>query len=185
MLCQEKLMKGKRIFFGVIIAATFLIMAQPVISIAAPYSGAWLPNDSDIFTIELTPKASSNSFYMYDWDDSTESLQVIEDGIYKSQTVYFTCNDASWCAGLESGGTTLSLGDTPEFGFYFSNGADNFLSYDLAKNEAGETYILSNSNTEMGVLVSDAAPVPIPASALLLGSGLLGLIAIGRVKKDL
>ncbi|MBU4000531.1 hypothetical protein KKG29_05195 [Patescibacteria group bacterium] len=58
-----------------------------------------------------------------------------------------------------------------------------YTEYGLELNDTGNAYILTDTNTGMIVSVGNAAPVPIPASALLLGSGILGLITIGRVRR--
>jgi len=177
-------MRIKKTLFGIMMVAALLILARPSISSADTYSGAWLPNGSDIFMIELTPTSGTASFYMYDWGDTNDSLSLITDGVNDSDTAYFTNVSGTWYAGLTSGATTLNLGSTQEFGFYFYDAGNTYTSYDLITLEQGVSYRLSDSsNTGMEVFVTRAAPVPIPASVLLLGSGILGLITIGRVKR--
>ena len=176
-------MRIKKILFGIMMVAALLILARPSISIADTYSGAWLPNDSDIFAIELTLTPETGSFYMYDWGNQDTDLLLFVDGRYNSTTGYFTQDGGDWWASLSLGATTLSLGDTQEFGFYFLDGTTNYFSYDLTATTPGEAYTLYDSNTDMTVAVSDAAPVPIPTSALLFGSGIIGFIATGRVRR--
>lgn len=56
-----------------------------------------------------------------------------------------------------------------------------YYTYDLTVIDAGEVYQLSPAGNDITIYTSDVA-VPLPASALLLGSGMVGLIAFGRVR---
>ena len=175
-------MKGKRILFGVIMVAVLLvILGRPSISDADTFNGAWLPNDIDVFMIELTSTTGTGSFYMYDWGDTDKNLFLINDGSSELTTATFTYDDANknWMVTTTTGGS-LNIGSSQEFGLYFSDNTIDYFSYNLIATTPGEVYTLYDENTEMTIVVSDAAPVPITTSALLLGSGVLGLIALGR-----
>jgi len=190
-------MRIKKILLGLMMVAALLILARPTISNAVPYSGAWLPytdiSDPEIFVADLTLQLGLGSFYIYDRDNTpnvSDDLLVLEDGFFSARYVDFE-EDAfgDWSASLYGGGDTLNLGPSPEFGFYFANSDGTYTEYNLELNSTNNAYILtdnlSTNSTGMIVMVSDAAPVPIPASVLLLGSGILGLITIGRVgRKD-
>jgi len=179
---EASLMRIKKIVLGIMMVAALLILARPSISNAVPYSGAWLPNSTNfLVALEVTSATGSGSFYMYDWDDGiSDNLFLLNDGYYSAATIPFTYNSSSntWFA------STLNLGPSPEFGFYFLNSSGTtYTEYGLELNDTGNAYILTDTNTGMIVSVGNAAPVPIPASALLLGSGILGLITIGRVRR--
>jgi hypothetical protein len=175
-------MKGKRMLFGVVMLCTVLIMAQASVSNADTYSGAWLPNDSeDAFFVELANPLGrdSYSFFMYNSENENASMEVF--GPQITQTVYFTHKD-TWYAGQTKGAATLNLGSDLEFGFFFKNDEKSIFEYDLQQSTSGDSYILSHGSMNIQVVTSDVAPVPLPASALLLGSGMVGLIAFGRVR---
>ncbi len=95
--------------------------------------------------------------------------------------MYFTHKD-TWYAGRTKGAATLNLGSDLEFGFFFKNDEKSIFEYDLQQSTSGDSYILSHGSMNIQVVTSDVAPVPLPASALLLGSGIVGLIAFGRVR---
>lgn len=182
-------MKNTRKLLGMMLVAALLIMAQASVSNAATYDGAWLPNDqSDFFAIEFTTGEVPGSFSMYDWGDRLDSLEIFSIGVSAGvQSVYFTQDTGTWYASLTRGVTTdLDLGTDLEFGFSFGDGTTTFYSYDLTLIESGEVYRLSHFSSDINIVTSDATPVPIPASALLLGSGLVGLIGFGkRMRKRL
>lgn len=90
------------------------------------------------------------------------------------------------------GATTVPV----EYGFSFSNGIDTFYTYSVEQVSA-TSYVLRNSDTGMtisyqgkgvsyqavqGSSCDQTSPVPIPGAVLLLGSGLMGLLATGRAK---
>lgn len=174
-------MKGKRMLFGVVALCTVLIMAQASVSNADTYSGAWLPNDVDAFLVAFANPlvTDPDSFFMYDWGNESARMEVFGSEI--TQTVYFTQKDGIWSVRLSGGTETLNLGKSSEFGFFFGDGTTMY--YDLTVIEPGEMYQLSPAgSSDITICTSDIAPVPLPASALLLGSGMVGLIAFGRVR---
>jgi hypothetical protein len=118
---------------------------------------------------------------MYDWGNTDSSLEIFSGPGSVAETVYFTQEDSSWYACL-SGGAEIDLGESLDFGFSFGDGTSMYYTYDLTVIDAGEVYQLSPDGNDITIYTSDVAPVPLPASALLLGSGMVGLIAFGRVR---
>ena len=187
-------MKGKRMLFGMMIVAALLIMAQPSVSNAASYSGAWLSNDAtDWFAVDISIDTNStDSFSMYKWkqqnNDLNDDLMVFSAGVagMYTQTVYFTQENSTWYAGLTDGAKTLNLGESAVFGFSFNVGSTPHFDYNLVVLAENESYELSRNNLDITIITSDIQPVPLPASALLLGSGMVGLIGFGkRMRKRL
>jgi len=77
----------------------------------------------------------------------------------------------------------LTLGSTPEFGFYFQDGSGNkYLLYEIEEdpNGGGTAWTLISKESGWEVSASDISPVPIPAGVLLFGSGLVSLAGIRR-----
>ena len=62
-------MKEKTRLFGILVVTAFLIMAQPSVSIGYTFDKFWLPNDLDIFTLELTPTMGPGSCLVGDGGD--------------------------------------------------------------------------------------------------------------------
>lgn len=163
---------------GVIV---FLCQATP--GYGASYSGAWYQSDRDNwFAIELSFGSSGDTFGMYDWGDPATSLEVVLDGMYERQSVWVweDTSSGTWYAGLSAGGTDLTLGDSALFGFYFSDGSAFYTEYGITGQ--GSSWILEGL-TGFTVSVSDVRPVPLPANAMLLGSGLLGLLGVSRRRR--
>ena len=174
-------MKGKQMLLGMMIVAALSIIAQPSVSNAYEYSGAWLPNDTtDFFAVEFTVGTDAGSFSMFDWGD-TDTLEIFSmSEMLGAKSVYFTQDSGTWYAGLTTGATTLDLGNDLEFGFFFGDGTSSYYIYDLTVIETGEVYQLNHASSDISIYTSDVAPVPIPAGALLLGSGIVGLIGFGK-----
>ncbi len=178
-------MKVRGMLLGMIIGAV-LIMAQVSVSNAATYSGAWLPNDeTDMFAVQFMnePTLTPDSFYMYDFGNQNIAVDLeLFSGLrkYDYETVHFTKEDNIYYAGLTLGAKTLNLGTNLHFGFYFKKADTLFLEYDVQLGHGGDEFILTCENINITVLAHDISQVPIPASALLLGSGIVGLIGFGK-----
>lgn len=148
------------------------------------YSGAWSQTDEKNFlTIGISSGGSDMSFYMYDIDEGTgEYLAIIDDGFLNYKNIYVHQTGEAWYASYIPTGTDLTL-STKYFGFYFQDSDSNqYTSYGLEG--SGDVWTLTSpGTTSMQVLVSDAAPVPIPTAALLFGSAMLCLVGIRRVTR--
>ena len=170
-----------------ILMAMMLALIIPVSGLACettqdlfdPYDGAWEPTDLDTFLVELTSTSSVKTLWIFDYNNPDNQLFVLADGNYSHASVYFTFDETtnSWYADTTPNGTALALGDLPYFGFMFKYG-DTLLDYYIAKTEGG--FSLHDSHNVLNLLVHDMKPVPIPAAAWLLGTGLFGLVAVRR-----
>jgi hypothetical protein len=84
----------------------------------------------------------------------------------------------------------IDLGANPQFYFSFAQGDDPNIVFSYMYNlvQDDDMYYLSKSGNKIEVGVGSCcgispSPVPIPGSALLLGSSLLGLVGIGSRRK--
>nr|WP_320193874.1 lipocalin family protein [uncultured Desulfobacter sp.] len=177
-------MKKSSMLFAACLVVCGLLLAQP--AFAALYSGPWTSTSGSIITIE----DEIGEFGFYDYNDEG-SYYALTNGL---NTFSITENQVTIFSGEDLTTTTLAFslnGDTVEFGFYMKedNGASVtiFKEAELTVNSAG-MYVLDfggESTLELlGALPTELSPVvsetPIPTAALLLGSGLIGLVGFRR-----
>lgn len=174
---------------GEIVMAFLLILLIPISSPACTttggidietYSGAWEPTDDSVFAMSF--EFNDGQTYIYDFGAPESKLAVFDGTPYSN--IYFTEiieeGVSTWYADTAAGGQTLLLGETAHFGILFSNDEEAWMDYYVA-GESG-AYAVMASNMDAALLVHDAEMVntPIPGAALLLGSGIFGLVAIRR-----
>lgn len=171
------------------LAAVAIVFCFSVSTQAATidYDGAWYPADQrNAYFLEFDRASSDISLYMYDYDTgpTDNDLLVVSNPTGRdSQQVWFILDNGTWYAGLEEGDKDLTLGSTPEFGFYFQDGSGNkYLLYEIEEdpNGGGTAWTLISKESGWEVSASDISPVPIPAGVLLFGSGLVSLAGIRR-----
>lgn len=135
-------------------------------------------SNADSSVWEIT--AYSSDSYIFGYDTTTLPLvsgQAIpitfNNGVYD----FWLDIDEGERLLLSQGDATLTFQGTP-----FTDGATTYYSSFIINWDVPDSYAFEFASvTTPGA--GAAAPVPIPASVLLLGSGILGLIAIGRVKR--
>jgi len=183
----EVVWMGKR--SGVLMAlgalALGVVAVSPTVSSAGTYNGAWsaLPGveGAKVFSYSLTMSndwQAGNAFAMYSWENPNDKLILVDllDDVHVWYVTISYKNDV-YTASIQ-GGSWISLGAVPQFGFIFNNGNNWYTSYDLKSFEKG--WFLTNSDTKSVISVQgDVQPVPIPGPVLLLSSGLFGLLGIG------
>lgn len=142
------------------------------------YSGAWYSTDGDtnIFSASVEYLDGTTSADMNITDQSgTNSITVLQKGTPKAETIYFTKDKGNWFASLTKGQSDLNLGSSGHF--WLDYGETTSYEYDMQ--DAGKQYKVRFNDTEQFQL-TDAAPVPLPASAWILGAGLVGLMGLRK-----
>ncbi len=200
----------KLVLLTVILAGMFLI--NPFICFASnsfQYSGAWQVTGTE-FTVEATGSFGGGTYlWIYSLTSSVPVSNLLISNSRLANEIQITQNaDGTWTAtsvaitykgtAYDSNGS-INLGTSPTFGLgYGISGGNIYPPYTVT---LGSAVTLPNGTSPTGsyvltvgttsplatgshtVILNGASPVPIPATAFLLGSGLLGMIGMGIKRK--
>ncbi|MBU1405626.1 MAG: PEP-CTERM sorting domain-containing protein [Proteobacteria bacterium] len=185
--------KRKILWFALCCLGYLAFAGSAVAMPTAASAYRWTGIDNGTFYVQ-NQYVSGLSFGVYSWENggSLQLFAAYDDNLNRTMDVYgidplsFEIDATKlfkvgrrYVAETE----TLALGASPEFGFYFSDGSTFSNSYALAGN-ASSGWDLSHGDMTVHVFGDvSPSPVPLPASLLLLGSGLLGMLGLGRVQK--
>ncbi len=139
------------------------------------YDGFWSTTDGDgqTVSVDLIMSLAFTEFGVF-YDD--ESVAVLKNNDFSSK--FTVSSDGNT---LTSKYGSIGLDGTNTFQFYFVYDGVRYETYDIFTDDIDtNVYLLSLNNIE--VLSIDSRPflpVPIPPSALLLGSGVIGLLGVG------
>ena len=147
--------------------------SAPGLLIEGTYQGDFFYGTSEIFSSVIPVNSDPNFFYNYTMNFGTPGSVIDSVGTLTPPT---SINLATGFADLSS--FTIRWND---FGFD-SIGATNV---PITQNPDGSYHLSWQmqggfSSTGTATMTMDIAPVPLPAAVWLLGSGLLGLVGIGR-----
>ena len=146
---------------------------------ATVYSGAWSPtsHSTEFFNVTFTDLATDPNFSLLLKNSASETLSVFNHSQFlNSAQVGFSKTNGIYTA--STGGSSLTLGERPHFWLGYSLGAG--MAYDYAYSLLTGTDQFQLSLDNKTIIVSDASPVPLPASIWLLGAALAGLVGFGR-----
>jgi len=146
---------------------------------ATVYSGAWTPTNhsTKFFNVTFTDMTPDADFNLMIRNNASETLSVFNQSQFLTAVqVGFSQTDGIYTA--STGGSSLILGEKPNFWLGYSLGADMVHDYTYSLLTGTDQFQLSlDSKT---IIVSDASPVPLPASIWLLGAALVGLAGFSR-----
>ena len=180
-------MKKYKVLFVLAMFSAFFLMASRANAssfLDPDYSGYWVPTDGDqnVTTIFFNSFFNSTSgltgFGVY-YGDESASLTTISDGLISMSG--FTVDRETYVLTTENG-DMVQLDNTLQYGFYFEINNVQVKTYSVFSNNVESNQYLLFAGDSNITFIADSAPaptVPIPPSALLLGSGVVGLIGFG------
>jgi len=163
---------------------------------ASAQASLWVPDDHNTnypnYSIGITPLNTIDGTEILGlFDDGVDNFQnavnvghylaLLPDSSSTSVTVAFTWDGTTSAWSASHGTSTIDLGGTNVFQLGFFDGS-NWMT-DISSVGGNSVYTISFATGDY-VTQADANPVPIPPSAIMLFSGLLGFVGIRRVRRD-
>ena len=129
--------------------------------------------------------------YDNDYDNENSSLDLLEGSSefkWDEVKLIVTQTDGKYSLNATFTNSTfignIFLGNSPDFGFYFSNGTARFKPSDITQ-KGPNTYLFTyaHNGTEENIWGKNLNPVPLPATIMLLGTSLMGLLIVGNRRR--
>lgn len=178
----------------------YLASAALILASTAVNATVWHPTNEDTDFIQLNfggtgqgSGISTNGGTLSLFDDDTgfagPALEIGQDG---GHVVFSDNGDGSWNAEVfdvtNTSGGSITLSNDANFvlGITWNGGANYFGDSGSSIQSSPDTYLIVFDGIFQGRRISgntlavDLAPIPLPASVWLLGSGLLGLVGVAR-----
>jgi hypothetical protein len=184
-------------------SCAILVTSISFMPISAEAATIWAPTNEDTDFIQLNfggpgpgSGISTNGGTLALFDDDTgfagPALEIGQDG---GHVVFSDNGDGSWGAEVfdvtNTSGGSITLSNDANFvlGISWNGGVNYFGDAGSSIQSSPDTYLIAFDGIFQGRRISgstlavDLAPIPLPASVWLLGSGLIGLAGVARRKK--
>ncbi len=180
----------KTIFGGLILVLFVLVNCLGTASASIPNHFISTDGNSNSVNINFNGIGLKDGWYfgVFDYnEDPSSGLDLLKGNssiFYETGTFTVTQTGSDYYINVTQGvdaGSSIDIGNSGDFSFYFFDGTN---TYDTSFLIEGSSPTYFFSSTDGGNVVGiDLAPVPIPASSILLLSGLIGLVALGGRRK--
>jgi hypothetical protein len=172
---------------GVYAEALGIFPFAPIASGDITISGSTIPLNNGIHALTIFPSSTGTHYGYSPWYPSVVDnafwplSSTLPSGNILTLAHGFYPPDPSFTGGLASPGSPILLSDFP-------TGDGNYPSYTVAAQlpTAPDYHVISQYVTQFAhydvTEIGGPAPIPEPATMFLLGSGLIGLAAVGRRK---
>ena len=166
----------KRLVFGLIACFALAVFVIP-----AQASTVWYPTDSGEIDVNFITLAPGFPLAIFDDSDAgfSGSNLILRD---PADTILFSQNGSDWDLVSTETGSMLTLTNSFNFMLALEVSTGNWVGNTGFEKLAFGIYQVSWDVPDVKITMIDAQPVPLPASVLLLGPGLLVLIGLRRRK---
>ena len=182
-----EIMKRKKMLVMATVFAMLFGLAQIVV---AATSNQFTTTDGDSDIINFYGLADGCYFGVYDFGDNLpfpgSSLNLLQGSLTSFESAEFSVTyetdhyQITVMSGLNIG-SSINIGPTEDFGFYFYDGINYDTSFTITSG-GGDAYSFV-SNTCGTAFGDDLNQVPLTGSAIFLFSGIMGLVALGSRRK--
>lgn len=189
-------MKNKSFVF--ILAGFLFLLCQVQVGNASVVNRFVVAGESESYVVALNVPGGQGllkgwSFGVYDYNGETKNgLNLLNDesGYQFKVIAENNNNNGKYFLEVYQGLTNVGeipLGETPDFSFYFFDGNGYYSPTDIvaveSENNSWNFVYKLDDTQEMVVRGNYLKPVPLPATIMLLGSSLMGLLIVGNRKK--